>query len=337
MQIIRSLVPTRASGFFIILVISVFVAALICMVALSMGSTNISILDLFNILFKDDNSLASRIILEIRLPRVLTGFCVGGMLALAGCLMQVLLRNPLAEPYILGISGGAAVFSLSAILIGVSGYWVNLGAFTGAIISILLVFLLSRADGEWNSLRTLLTGVVLAAGWGAIISFLLAISPSDRLHGMLFWLMGDLGFAKYSSWNFIVLIVSLAACMLIARALNLLAMGKMNALALGVPVTSLNYFIFFLASILTAAAVMQAGSIGFVGLVIPHLVRLLFGSDHRLLLPVSVLFGGSLLVIADGLARTVMAPQQLPVGVLTAMMGVPLFLLLLRTSYVKKS
>jgi iron complex transport system permease protein len=201
----------------------------------------------------------------------------------------------------------------------------------------LLVFLLSRADGEWNSLRTLLTGVVLAAGWGAIISFLLAISPSDRLHGMLFWLMGDLGFAKYSSWNFIVLIVSLAACMLIARALNLLAMGKMNALALGVPVTSLNYFIFFLASILTAAAVMQAGSIGFVGLVIPHLVRLLFGSDHRLLLPVSVLFGGSLLVIADGLARTVMAPQQLPVGVLTAMMGVPLFLLLLRTSYVKKS
>ncbi|MGK0298297.1 MAG: iron complex transport system permease protein [Gammaproteobacteria bacterium] len=337
MQIVRSMVPTSASGFFIILVAAAFVASLICMVALSMGSTNIPILDLIKILLNNDGSLASRIILEIRLPRVLTGFCVGGMLALAGCLMQVLLRNPLAEPYILGISGGAAVFSLSAILIGVSGYWVNLGAFTGAIISILLVFLLSRAGGEWNSLRTLLTGVVLAAGWGAIISFLLAISPSDRLHGMLFWLMGDLSFAEYSSWNFIVLIVSLAACMFIARALNLLAMGKMNALALGVSVTPLNYFIFFLASILTAAAVMQAGSIGFVGLVIPHLVRLLFGSDHRLLLPVSVIFGGSLLVFADGLARTVMAPQQLPVGVLTAMMGVPLFLLLLRTSYVKKS
>jgi iron complex transport system permease protein len=337
MQIVRSLVPTSSSGFLAIIVVAVIVAAFICVIALSMGSTNIPILDLINILLNGDGSLASRIILEIRLPRVLTGFCVGGMLALAGCLMQVLLRNPLAEPYILGISGGAAVFSLSAILIGVSGYWVNLGAFTGAIISILLVFLLSRAGGEWNSLRTLLTGVVLAAGWGAIISFLLAISPSDRLHGMLFWLMGDLSFAEYSSWNIIVLIVSLAACMLIARALNLLATGKKNALALGVSVTSLNYFIYFFASILTAAAVMQAGSIGFIGLVIPHLVRLLFGSDHRLLLPVSVIFGGSLLVFADGLARTVMAPQQLPVGILTAMMGVPLFLLLLRTSYVKKS
>jgi iron complex transport system permease protein len=307
MQIVRSLVPTSSSGFLAIIVVAVIVAAFICVIALSMGSTNIPILDLINILLNGDGSLASRIILEIRLPRVLTGFCVGGMLALAGCLMQVLLRNPLAEPYILGISGGAAVFSLS------------------------------RAGGEWNSLRTLLTGVVLAAGWGAIISFLLAISPSDRLHGMLFWLMGDLSFAEYSSWNIIVLIVSLAACMLIARALNLLATGKKNALALGVSVTSLNYFIYFFASILTAAAVMQAGSIGFIGLVIPHLVRLLFGSDHRLLLPVSVIFGGSLLVFADGLARTVMAPQQLPVGILTAMMGVPLFLLLLRTSYVKKS
>ena len=242
MQIVRSLVPTSSSGFLAIIVVAVIVAAFICVIALSMGSTNIPILDLINILLNGDGSLASRIILEIRLPRVLTGFCVGGMLALAGCLMQVLLRNPLAEPYILGISGGAAVFSLSAILIGVSGYWVNLGAFTGAIISILLVFLLSRAGGEWNSLRTLLTGVVLAAGWGAIISFLLAISPSDRLHGMLFWLMGDLSFAEYSSWNIIVLIVSLAACMLIARALNLLATGKKNALALGVSVTSLNYF-----------------------------------------------------------------------------------------------
>jgi iron complex transport system permease protein len=337
MFIIRKSLTSSSARFLLTLLVTALLSSIICMLALSMGSTNIPMADVISLLINDENTLAGRIILEIRLPRILTGFCVGGMLALAGCLMQVMLRNPLADPYVLGVSGGAAVFSLSAIIIGLSGIWINLSAFVGAIVSILLVFILSRAGGEWNSLRTLLTGVVIAAGWGAVISFLLAISPADRVHSMLFWLMGDISYVDFSNWNFFVLIVSLVACMAIARALNLLAIGELNAMALGVPVKYLNYFIYFLASLLTAAAVMQAGSIGFVGLVVPHLVRIMFGSDHRLLLPLSVMLGGCLLVFADSLARTVLAPQQLPVGVLTAIIGVPLFLLLLRTAFIKKS
>ena len=335
MPIIRTSVPVFSSNFFYVLISTVVVSILVCLLGLSMGSASISLNEVINFLLQYEDNLSGRIIVEIRLPRVLTGFCVGGMLALAGCLMQVLLRNPLAEPYILGVSGGAAVFALIAIMINVAAVWINVSAFIGALLSIILVFFLSRIGGEWNSLRTLLTGVVLAAGWGAMISFLLAISPADKVHGMLFWLMGDISFAEYSTWNFIILIGALSTCLIIARALNLLAAGELNAEALGVSVRQLNYFIYFLASLLTAAAVMQAGSIGFVGLVIPHLVRLIFGSDHRLLLPVSVMLGGCLLVFADGLARSIIAPQQLPVGVLTAMIGVPLFLVLLQTVYVK--
>jgi iron complex transport system permease protein len=198
------------------------------------------------------------------------------------------------------------------------------------------VFVLSRTGTGWNPLRILLTGIVIASGWGAFISFLLAISPADRIHGMLFWLMGDLSYVQHTWWNPLILLIILAACMLTARGMNLLAAGELNAAALGVPVPRLKYFIYFAASVLTAMAVVQGGSIGFIGLVVPHLTRLLFGSDHRLLLPVSALLGGSLLVIADALARTIIAPQQLPVGVLTAMIGVPLFLLLLHTAFLRQ-
>ena len=332
----RKSVPIGLSGYLYLLFVIFLLTACVFMMALSMGSTSIPFADVIRILYEGDTSLSGRIILEIRLPRVLSGFCVGAMLALAGCLMQVLLRNPLADPYVLGVSGGAAVFALFAITLGITGILVNLSAFAGALVSIVLVFFLSRARGEWNSVRTLLTGVVLAAGWGALISFLLAISPADRVHGMLFWLMGDISFAEYRSSNIVILIVGLTLSMIIARSLNLLSTGELNAMALGVSVKQLNYFIYFLASLLTAGAVMQAGSIGFVGLVIPHMARLIFGSDHRILLPVSVMLGGSLLVFADGLARTVIAPQQLPVGVLTAMIGVPMFLVLLQTVIVKK-
>jgi len=299
--------------------------------SLSVGSIDIDLSQVFAAVLDGAQTMEAKVILELRLPRILSGFIVGGLLALAGALMQVLLRNPLAEPYVLGVSGGASVFALTVMIAGLSGVWINLGAFAGAFVSILLVFGLSRIGGSWNPMRVLLTGVVVAAGWGALISFLLAISPATKLHGMLFWLMGDLGYARYSHFALAVLLMALAISMSIARSLNLLANGDQQAMALGVSVSQLRYLIYFLASLLTATAVMQAGSIGFIGLIIPHLVRLLFGSDHRLLLPVSVLLGGCLLVIADGLARTLIAPQQLPVGVLTAMIGVPLFLVLLQT------
>jgi iron complex transport system permease protein len=253
------------------------------------------------------------------------------MLALAGVLMQVLLRNPLADPYVLGVSGGAAVFALLAISAGLGAAWIQCGAFAGAMLSVLLVFLLAR-DGGWDALRLLLTGVVLAAGWGAIISLLLAVNPAAQVQGMLFWLMGDLGISRFSPWPAAVLVGCLGIGLVAGRALNLLARGDLEAQALGVPVPQLRGTIYLLSAGLTATAVMQAGTVGFVGLVVPHLARLLFGADHRVLAPTAVLLGGSLLVLADAAARTIIAPRQLPVGVLTALIGVPLFLLLLRSA-----
>lgn len=302
------------------------------LISLSLGSTGITLREVAQALSGAATGMEHTIILDIRLPRVLTGLYVGGMLALAGCLMQVLLRNPLADPYVLGVSGGAAVFALLGLIVGLTGYLINIAAFTGALFSIVLVFMLARSGRQWNPLRVLLTGVVVAAGWAALISFLLAISPPNRVQGLLFWLMGDLSYVEHSMWGPILLLAVLSACLLFARSLNLLAAGEQTAASLGVNVPRLQYFVYFAASLLTATAVMQAGSVGFIGLVVPHLVRLLFGSDHRILLPVSVMLGGSLLVIADALARSVIAPGQLPVGVLTAMLGVPLFLVLLQTA-----
>ena len=300
--------------------------------ALCAGSVQVDAGQVLQALLQPDGSLHAQVIRDLRLPRVLAGFVVGGMLALAGALMQVLLRNPLAEPYVLGVSGGAAVFALLAMLAGLGGAWVHTGAFSGALLSILLVFALARGFGSWNPMRVLLTGVVVAAGWGATIIFLLSVSPAARVHGMLFWLMGDLGTAAWAPWTAGALAAALAAAMSLGRGLNLLAAGELEAMALGVPAPRLRIAVYFLASLLTALAVTQAGSIGFVGLIVPHLVRLALGPDHRVLLPVSVLAGGTLLVIADALARTVAAPQQLPVGILTAMIGVPLFLVLLRAT-----
>ncbi len=315
--------------YFAVIMVLLVVVILTGLIALSLGSIHISVFEIPGHLFTSIDSIENRIINEVRLPRILSGFCVGGLLALAGCLMQVLLRNPLAEPYILGVSGGASAFALIAIFLGISGNWVNLSAFTGAILTILLVFYLSGARGNWNPLKTLLTGVVLAAGWGAIISFLLTISPETRVHGMLFWLMGDLSLGEFSIFSVFILVVSFFACLFFAKELNLLALGQLAAQSLGVSADKLTYIIYFLSSLLTATAVMQAGSIGFIGLIVPHLSRLCVGSDHRILIPVSVLTGGSLLVISDSLARTIMAPHQLPVGILTAMLGVPVFLILL--------
>ena len=243
--------------------------------------------------------------------------------------MQVLLRNPLADPYVLGISGGAGVGALFAILLGLPIIGIDGLAFVGALGAMLLVFGLAHGDGSWTQTRLLLTGVIVAAGCGALVALMLAIAPDDRLRGMLFWLMGDL--AQATDWwpSLLALLVALALTMPFARELNLLARGMMQAQALGVAVNLLRYAIFLLASLATAASVTTAGSIGFIGLVVPHLVRLATGNDQRLLLPASVLAGGSLLVLADTLARTIIAPQQLPVGVLTALIGVPVFLYLL--------
>jgi iron complex transport system permease protein len=271
----------------------------------------------------------SDIVLQLRLPRALAGFACGGLLALAGALMQVLLRNPLADPYVLGISGGAGVGAMFALLLGLPLLAVDGLAFAGALAAMLLVFGLAHGDGSWTQTRLLLTGVIVAAGCGALVALMLSVAEEHRLRGMLFWLMGDLG--QGTPWwpAMLALGVALVVALPYARELNLLARGLLQAQALGVSVGRLRYAIYLLASLATAISVTTAGSIGFVGLVVPHLIRLAVGNDQRLLLPASALAGGALLVLADTLARTVIAPQQLPVGVLTALIGVPLFLFLL--------
>lgn len=252
--------------------------------------------------------LVRTIVWELRMPRAFAAFGAGVVLALAGVLMQALLRNPLADPYVLGVSGGAAV---------------------GALGAILLVFAVAHGPGGWTTTRLLLTGVVVAAGCGAIVSLLLSLSDDLRLRGMLFWLLGDFGYVRTPWWLLALALVAIPACLLAARPLDALARGELQARLLGVPVRGLRLGIYVAASVLTAAAVTTAGSIGFVGLVTPHLVRLLVGSSHRAVIPAAALAGGMLLVVADLAARTIVAPRQLPVGALTALIGVPLFLWLM--------
>lgn len=300
--------------------------------ALAIGSVTISPNALWLALQGQGNPLHQTLLWELRLPRALAAFATGGLLAVAGALMQILLRNPLADPYVLGLSGGAAVGALLAMLAGLGAVLISGLAFTGAMLAMLLVFGLAQGSGSWTASRLLLTGVVVAAGWGAVITLILALTPSYKLPGMLYWLMGDISYAR-SPWPALaVLAVASLLILPLARNLNVLARGPLQAAALGVAVRPLEWSIYLIASLLTATAVTTAGSIGFVGLIVPHMLRLVLGNDQRLILPASALAGGSLLVLADTLARTVIAPEQLPVGVITALLGVPTFLYLLHRS-----
>ncbi len=308
-------------------------AGLLAMVvSVSLGSGPVNPADTVAVLTGAGTPLQQTLILELRLPRTLSAFATGGLLAVAGALMQVLLRNPLADPYVLGLSGGAAVGALLAMLAGVAGVLVSGSAFAGAMLATVLVFGLARGQGSWTPSRLLLTGVVIASGWGALITLILAMAPASRLPGMLYWLMGDLSHAG-SPWP--ALLVLVLVCLVLfplGRTLNVLARGPMQAAALGVDVRPLEWLIYLLASVLTATAVTLAGSVGFVGLVVPHMLRLVLGNDQRLILPACALAGGALLVLADALARVMIAPEQLPVGVITALLGVPTFLYLLYRS-----
>ena len=284
----------------------------------------------------DPGSEFGDVLWRLRLPRAAAAWTVGALLSLSGCLMQVLLRNPLADPYILGVSGGASFAALLGMSVGVSAAVLPALAWAGALLSIVVVFSLARGEGPWSGTRLLLTGVVTASGWGALISLLLTLGPDGSLRGMLFWLIGDLSYAQLPFWAVTLLVLVFLVCMGMARSLNVLAMGETTARLLGEPTRKLLWLVYLLASVLTATAVSIAGNIGFVGLIVPHLMRLVVGSDHRVLFPAAALFGGLFLVLSDTLARTVLAPRQLPVGVVTALLGVPLFLLLLNRARVKQ-
>ncbi|MGQ7247745.1 FecCD family ABC transporter permease [Halomonas sp. V046] len=297
--------------------------------AVAVGSVTLSPGELWAVLGGDGSALHQTLLFDLRLPRALAAFGTGALLALAGALMQVLLRNPLADPYVLGLSGGASVAALAAMLAGLGAALVSASAFVGALTSTLIVFGLAHGSGSWTPMRLLLTGVVMASGWGALITFLLAVSPVEQLPGMLYWLMGDMAYAA-SPWPVLIVAV-LGALVLVplGRTLNVLARGGLQAAALGVAVRPLEWGLYLAASLATAIAVTTAGSVGFVGLMVPHMLRLRLGADQRMILPASLLAGGTLLTLADTLARTIIAPQQLPVGVITALIGVPTFLYLL--------
>jgi len=320
--------PTRRRALLILAALA-GLAQLSIVLALMVGSVPVAWSDVVSTLISDGGGVSGDLVRSLRLPRALTGFACGGLLALAGALLQVLLRNPLADPYVLGISGGAGIGALLAMVLDFAVAGINGCAFAGALGAMLLVFGLAHGDGGWTQSRLLLTGVIIAAGCGAVVTLILAVTPDDRLRGMLFWLMGDLSQGGEPQLALILMLGALLVALPFARELNVLARGADVAQALGVDVRRLRGGVYILASLATAAAVTHAGAVGFIGLIVPHLVRLAAGNDQRLLLPASMLAGGSLLVIADTLARTILAPQQLPVGVLTALLGVPVFLFLL--------
>lgn len=308
----------------------VVVALLSVAYGLSAGSTGITPLAVWQSLAGNADPVLREIVLELRLPRTLAAFGTGASLALAGAMMQVLLRNPLADPYVLGTSGGAAVGALLAIFLGLSAILINTAALAGALGSTLLVFVLTQSGTERSPGRLLLTGVVIAAGWGALITLMLALAPERNLRGMLFWLMGDFSFATNAVAPLAVAAIATALGIALAPTLNILATGDRQAALLGVAVRPARAGLYLLSSLLTAVAVTTAGTVGFVGLVIPHLIRLAGSANHRTVMPCSALAGGALVVLSDTLARTMIAPRQLPVGAITAMIGVPIFLLLLR-------
>ena len=302
------------------------------------GSVPVGPSELWAVLLGGGDPTSRDIILQLRLPRVLLAGLVGGGLAVAGATLQALLRNPLAEPYILGMSGGASVAAVLVLSLGLAaaGSWVMpLAAFVGAVGAILLVFRVATSTGRAMDVRVLLlAGVVVAAFFSACIAFILSISSARTVQSAVLWIMGSLAAAD---WQDVVTAATYTlpagvVLMALARPLNLMAIGDETAHYLGADVEGVKRVALGVAALITAAAVAVAGVIGFVGLVVPHAVRLAVGSDHRALLPLSFLGGAAFLTLADLVARVALAPAEIPVGVITAFVGVPLFLVLLRRS-----
>jgi iron complex transport system permease protein len=309
--------------------------------ALKLGAVPVSVtelvLDLGRIALGRANELPSEyrmIIFDLRLPRIVLGILVGAALSVAGASFQALLRNPLADPYVLGVSSGAALGSILALIIAPGlALMTPIGAFLGAMATIAGVYFLGRREGQLDSTTLLLGGIISASFFSAIIMFLMTTLAGRDLRGMVFWLMGDLSTPISAGMQWVLtvgLIAATGAIYSTSADLNLLLTGEREATHLGVDVTRVKLVVYISASLLTALAVSSSGAIGYVGLLIPHIVRLIFGSDYRLLIPASALCGAIAIVLADTLARTIVPPTELPVGAMTAMAGAPVFIYLLR-------
>ena len=329
---------------------AILAAILFCVMvlALKFGAIHVSLYglgrDLLRVLLGKSTEISSEyslIVLNIRLPRILLGAIVGASLSVAGTSFQALLRNPLADPYVLGVSSGAALGAILALLIEphlaltpeIASVFTPLGGFIGATVAIAAVYFFGRREGRIDSNTLLLGGVITASLLYAVIILLLTILPSSNVRGMAYWLMGELSNLPSKPLAWVLRAGFLAATAVIyttASDLNLLLSGEKEAMHLGVDVHRIRLIVYIAASALTGLAVAVSGSIGYVGLLVPHVMRMIFGSDHRILIPASAFGGAIAVVIADTIARTIAAPADLPVGAITAIAGAPLFIYLLR-------
>ena len=322
------------SGLMVLLIASVILS-------LSVGEMNLGFFDIFSILGKGHSSMEYTIITQIRLPRVLLGIAVGGALSLSGVLLQGVYRNPLVEPYTLGISGGASLGVAFAIVFGlhqlIGPMVLPLSGFIGAFLIIFVVYSISSRHGRINIQSMLLTGVMISFIASSSMMLLMAITSAENLHGIIFWIMGSLDEPEMSLIyvTLVMAFASLAVSYLFVQPLNALRLGEEKAKHLGINTDTTIKLLFLLASMLAGVCVAVAGVIGFVGLIIPHLMRLLVGSEYRILLVSSFLSGSIFLVLSDVIARTIISPNELPIGVITGIVGGIVFLLMMSRSSVQ--
>lgn len=325
--------PSLARSLLLVTVCGGITLAASVFLGLSGGSSGISFTSLWYLMTASapGEGVTAAIIWDIRLPRVILAAATGSTLAISGLVFQALLRNPLSEPYILGLSGGAAVGALIGMLLGFASFpGITILAFFGGFSSLFLVVAIARHRSEREENTLLLGGVMVNAFCGALIMLMLALSKDTQLRSAVFWLMGDLSQADFRKLPLLLLLLpAMTILFLNARSLNLLLLGRDSAAAFGINIRSFTYMALGLTSFMVGMVVSQTGLIGFVGLVVPHVFRLIVGSDHRLLMPLCLFGGGSFLILCDLFARTLPPQGEIPVGILTALIGAPLFICLL--------
>ena len=321
---------------FLVYVGTLFVVTIaVALFSLTIGSVEISVSQIFSILSgSGENSMFEKIILEIRFPRILMAVAVGGGLSVAGAVFQAILMNPLAEPYILGISSGGSFGAVLSFVLGLSFFGTQIFAFAGALIVVFIVFLLGRRFGEIEPGVLLLSGVMVGAFFGAGILIMTTMLDTS-LRTAIFWLIGSLSFAETKNLYFVLPVTLIATVILVLNSYkyNVLALGSDGAKQLGINTNRVKNIAYVLASLLVGSVVSISGIIGFVGLIIPHVSRMLFGQDYRIIIPSSFFLGASFLILADTLARNIMSPAELPVGAVTAIIGAPVFIYLLKKRF----
>jgi iron complex transport system permease protein len=323
----------------------IIASVLVVAIATTIGSVKVPFLTTFRILLSQLPFIditpgwvpaTETIILDIRLPRIILAGLVGAALAIAGATYQGLFRNPLADPYLIGAAQGAALGAVVGFLLPIEFSAMGFGvipmlAFTGAVLSVAVVYILARVGKTVPVTTLILAGVALGSLWGSIYSYLI-INSGERIHGIIFWVMGSFSLSSWSEVAVVLpyVVIGIIVIILYSRSLNVMQLDEEQAKQLGINVERVKLILLAAATLITAAAVSFVGTIGFVGIIVPHVVRLIWGPDHRFLLPLSVLSGAIFLIIADLVARTVLSPTEIPIGIITAVCGVPFFLYLLR-------